>query len=82
MSLIFHFSAKPSKRKYHGKKPGLVGDQFCSERCHFSTTITQFNQLIHHNDKVKPKKLSRFTLNKISLGFGLTNTNLGKNSAK
>ncbi len=41
---------------------GLIGDQFSSEWCRFST-ITLFNQIIHHNDKVKPKnKLSSFTL--------------------
>ncbi len=43
-------------------KTGLNGDQFSSEWCHFSTTITLFNQAIHHNDKVKSKKLSSFTL--------------------
>ncbi len=43
-------------------KTGLIGDQFSSEWCHFSTTITLFNQVIHHDDKVRPKKLSRFTL--------------------
>ncbi len=44
-------------------KTGLIGDQFSSEWCHFSTTVTLFNQLIHHNDKVKLKKLSSFILN-------------------
>ncbi len=43
-------------------KTGLIGEQFSSEWCHCSTTITLFNQVIHHNDKVKPKKLSSFTL--------------------
>ncbi len=39
-----------------------MGDQFSSEWCHFLNTITLFNQVIHHNDKVKPKKLFSFTL--------------------
>ncbi len=43
-------------------KTGLIGDQFSSKWCHFSTTITLFNQVIHHNDKVEPKKLHSFTL--------------------
>ncbi len=37
-------------------KTGLIGDQFSSKWCHFSTTITLFNQVIHHNDK--SRKLS------------------------
>ncbi len=37
---------------------GLIGDQSNSEWCHFSTTITLFDQVIHHNDKVKTKQLS------------------------
>ncbi len=41
---------------------GLTGDKFSSEWCHFSTTITLFDQVIHHNDKVKPKMLFSFTL--------------------
>ncbi len=41
---------------------GLIGDQFSSELCHFSTTITLFYQVIHHNDNFKPKMLSSFTL--------------------
>ncbi len=44
-------------------KTGLIGDQFSREWCHFSTTVTLFNQLLHHNDKVKTKKMSSFTLN-------------------
>ncbi len=44
-------------------KTGLIGNQLSSKWCHFSTIITLFNQVIHHNDKVKPKKLSGFTLN-------------------
>ncbi len=41
---------------------GFIRDQFSSEWCNFLTTITRFNQVIHHNDKVKPKQLSSFTL--------------------
>ncbi len=43
-------------------KTGLIGDQFSSEWCHFSTALILFNQVIHHDDKVKPKKLSSFTM--------------------
>ncbi len=43
-------------------KTGRIGDQFNSEWCHFSTAITLFNQVIHNNEKVKPKKLSSFSL--------------------
>ncbi len=39
----------------------LIGDKFISKWCHFSTTVTLFNQVIHHNDKVKPKKSSSLT---------------------
>ncbi len=46
-------------------KTGLIGDQFSSKWSHFSTTITLFNQVIHDNDKVKPKKLSSFTLSSL-----------------
>ncbi len=35
-------------------KTGLIGDQFSCEWCHFSTTVKLFNQVVHHNDKVKP----------------------------
>ncbi len=48
-------------------KTGLIGDQFSSKWCQFSTSTTLFNQVIRHNDKVKPKKLSSFTLNKTDL---------------
>ncbi len=48
-------------------KTVLTGDQFSSEWCQplVSTTITPFNQVIHHNDKVEPKKLSSFILGKL-----------------
>ncbi len=36
-------------------KTGLIGDQFSSEWCHFSTTIMLFNQVIHHDNKVKSR---------------------------
>ncbi len=32
-------------------KTGLTGDQFSSDWCHFSTTVTLFYQVIDHNDK-------------------------------
>ncbi len=48
---------------------GLIADHFSSEWCHFSTTITLFNQVIHHNDKVKTKQLSSFTLKVESVAF-------------
>ncbi len=44
-------------------KTVLIGDQFSSRWCHFSTTITFFNQVICRTDKVKPKKLFSFILN-------------------
>ncbi len=43
-------------------KTGLIGDKFSSKLCYFPTTSGLFSQVIHHNDKVKPKKLSGFTL--------------------
>ncbi len=39
--------------------------------CHFSKIITLFNQVIYHNDKVRPKNLSSFTLSNISMKFKL-----------
>ncbi len=36
-------------------KTGLTGDQLSREGCQFFLTITPFNQVIHHNDKVEPK---------------------------
>ncbi len=62
--MIFHFSANPCPggKENIMVKTGVIGDKFGSEWCHFSTKITLFNQVIHHDDKVKLKKLSSFTL--------------------
>ncbi len=58
-------------------KTELIGDQFSSEWCHFSTTITLFSQVIHHNDKVKTKKpLFSFILSSLqTLTFNEGGTN-------
>ncbi len=59
---IFRWNPRPGGKENIIVKTGLIRDQFSSKWCHFSTPITLFNQVIHHNDKVKPSKLSSFTL--------------------
>ncbi len=61
-----HFSTKPSSRK---KIPCQKQSLLETSWCHFSKTTALFNQVIHHYDKVKPKKLSSFTLMLYAEGY-------------
>ncbi len=59
---FFNETLVPVAKKKITVKTGLIGGQFSSKWCHFSTTVKPFNHVIHHNDKVKVEKLSSFTL--------------------
>ncbi len=49
---IFPWNLCPDCKENIMVKTVLIGDQFSSEWCHISTTITLFNWVWHHNDKV------------------------------
>ncbi len=66
MSLICHFLQSPH---FGGKeniryKQGSLETNLAANGAILLTIITLFNPVIHHNDKVKPKKFSSFTLKK------------------
>ncbi len=59
-SLIFHFSTKPLSlwQRHIMVKQGLLETNFAANGVIFQPL---FNRVIHHDDKIKPKKLSSFT---------------------